>query len=146
MMTLWCMTGMGTELKHSISCDVIHIRLQSGWSETGNVGMMAGRQYKVETASNQSFLYPPRIEQNSWMKVTPPLCPTPFDSRAYQDVPWYFPPYDTISPTDPMFFIFCFAVYLLLLSHFYLSYLCRHFDLVAITLCAFVYFLSVPEG
>jgi hypothetical protein len=74
------------------------------------------------------------------MKVTPPLCQTPFESRPYQEVPWYFPPYDKISPTVTMFFILCFAMYWLLLSHFYLSYVCRHFDLVcyyAVRVCVF---------
>jgi hypothetical protein len=55
--------GIGAELKHSISCDVIHVRFRGGWRDTrvmwlADWGTMEGRQYKIETASNQSFFHP----------------------------------------------------------------------------------------
>jgi hypothetical protein len=82
------------------------------------------------------------------MEATSPSV-TPFDSHAYQDVPWYLPPYDTIFPMTPMTSPFCFTMYSFLLPHAQFAYL-RETVITLISLLLrlrqFVNFLSVPKG
>lgn len=94
---------IGTELIHSISCDVIHIRFRGGWWETRVMwltdwGTVEGREYKIETSSNQSFFYPSNRVKLFNESDFPSVCNTLRFPR-YQDIPWYISPYDTIFPT-----------------------------------------------